>query len=114
MKNQQRLIVGLVLTLVLIVFALLNGQGVAVNFFGAQFTWPLIVVIVVSVLIGALITALVSTASMSQNKKSLEGGPKSGRGRAGGRRQEPAGRHCQAGRAGRGPAKAAGGSPRAI
>lgn len=69
MKNQQRLIVGLVLTLVLIVFALLNGQGVAVNFFGAQFTWPLIVVIVVSVLIGALITALVSTASMSQNKK---------------------------------------------
>ena len=58
MKNQQRLIVGLVLSLVLIVFALLNGQVVAVNFFGAKVHWPLIVVIVVAVLIGALITLL--------------------------------------------------------
>lgn len=72
MKNQQRLIVGLVLTLVLIVFALLNGQAVEVNFFGAKMSWPLIVVIVGSLLIGALITFLVSTASLSQNKKALK------------------------------------------
>lgn len=76
MKNQQRLIVGLVLALVLVVFALLNGQGVAVNFFGAQFTWPLIVVIFVSVLIGALITLLVSTASMAQSRKDLKAAKK--------------------------------------
>ncbi|MFD1433142.1 lipopolysaccharide assembly protein LapA domain-containing protein [Lacticaseibacillus yichunensis] len=72
MKNQQRLIVGLVLALVLIIFAVLNGQAVAVNFFGAQFSWPLIVVIIVSVLIGALITFLVSSTSMAKNSKALK------------------------------------------
>lgn len=71
MKNQQRLIVGLVLALVLIVFAILNGQAVDVNFFGASFSWPLIVVIAVSVIIGAVITLLVSTGSMSQSRKQL-------------------------------------------
>ena len=60
MKQQQRLIVGIVLTLVLIIFALLNGQSVTVNFFGAMGHWPLIVVIVVSVLIGAIIAWLAS------------------------------------------------------
>lgn len=60
MKQQQRLIVGIVLTLVLIIFALLNGQSVTVNFFGAMVHWPLIVVIVVSVLIGAIIAWLAS------------------------------------------------------
>ncbi|MCI1987273.1 MAG: lipopolysaccharide assembly protein LapA domain-containing protein [Lactobacillus sp.] len=71
MKNQQRLIVGLVLALVLIVFALLNGQAVAVNFFGATFHWPLIVVIVVAVLIGALIAVLTTTAGAAQTKKTV-------------------------------------------
>lgn len=71
MKNQQRLIVGLVLALVLIVFALLNGQPVAVNFFGAAFHWPLIIVIVVAVLIGAVIALLASGNAMAATKKEL-------------------------------------------
>ena len=49
MKGQQRFIIGLVLALILIVFALLNGQDVSVNFFGIQLKWPLIVIIAVSV-----------------------------------------------------------------
>lgn len=69
MKNQQRLIVGLVLALLLIVFALLNSQTVAVNFFGARFHWPLILVIVVAVIIGTAATLLVSTTSHAQAKK---------------------------------------------
>ncbi|WP_461224108.1 LapA family protein [Lacticaseibacillus suihuaensis] len=71
MKNQQRLIVGLVIALIVIIFALLNGQPVAVNFFGAAFKWPLIVVIVVSLLLGALVTLLVSTASLAKTKKEM-------------------------------------------
>ncbi|WP_125703253.1 LapA family protein [Lacticaseibacillus daqingensis] len=72
MKNQQRLIVGLVLALIVIIFALLNGQPVAVNFFGAAFQWPLIVVIVVCLLLGALVTLLVSTASLAKTHKQLK------------------------------------------
>ncbi|KRK73262.1 lipopolysaccharide assembly protein LapA domain-containing protein [Lacticaseibacillus nasuensis] len=71
MKNQQRLIVGLVLALVLIVFALLNRQPVAVNFFGATFSWPLIIIIVVAVIIGAVIALLVATSSRVATKKQL-------------------------------------------
>lgn len=72
MKRQQQLIVSLVLALILIVFALLNGQAVAVNFFGARFEWPLIIVIVVSVLIGALITFLMSTSALNTARKQLK------------------------------------------
>ncbi|WP_461213123.1 LapA family protein [Lacticaseibacillus sp. GG6-2] len=72
MKNQQRLIVGIVLALVLIIFALLNGQAVTVNFFGAMVHWPLIVVIVVAVLIGALIAVLITTTSNAKNRKALK------------------------------------------
>ena len=64
MKSQQRFIIGLVLALILIIFALLNGQGVSVNFFGIQLEWPLIVIIAVSVLIGAVVTWLISTLSL--------------------------------------------------
>lgn len=71
MKNQQRLIVGLVLSLLLVVFALLNGQPVQVNVFGARFSWPLIIVIIGAVLLGALITLLVSSSSINQQKKAL-------------------------------------------
>ncbi|KRM72580.1 LapA family protein [Lacticaseibacillus brantae] len=72
MKNQQRLIIGLVLSLVLVVFAILNGQAVEVNFFGAKASWPLILVIVGSVILGALITFLVSTSTASQMKKQIK------------------------------------------
>ena len=72
MKGQQRFIIGLVLALILIVFALLNGQDVSVNFFGIQLKWPLIVIIAVSVLIGAVVTWLISTSAVSSAKKQLQ------------------------------------------
>lgn len=71
MKGQQRFIIGLVLALILIVFALLNGQDVSVNFFGIQLKWPLIVIIAVSVLIGAVVTWLISTSAVSSAKKQI-------------------------------------------
>ena len=72
MKNQQRLIVGIVLALILIIFALLNGQTVTVNVFGAMVRWPLIVVIVVAFLIGALIAALITTTTTAKDRKALK------------------------------------------
>ncbi len=72
MKSQQRFIIGLVLALILIIFALLNGQGVSVNFFGIQLEWPLIVIIAVSVLIGAVVTWLISTSAVASAKKQIK------------------------------------------
>ena len=59
MKSQQRFIIGLVLALILIIFALLNGQGVSVNFFGIQLEWP-------------LITWLISTSAVASAKKQIK------------------------------------------
>nr|WP_241864978.1 lipopolysaccharide assembly protein LapA domain-containing protein [Lacticaseibacillus kribbianus] len=61
----------MVIALIVIIFALLNGQPVAVNFFGAAFKWPLIVVIVVCLLLGALVTLLVSTAAITKTRKEM-------------------------------------------
>ena len=63
MKSQQRFIIGLVLALILIIFALLNG---------IQLEWPLIVIIAVSVLIGAVVTWLISTSAVASAKKQIK------------------------------------------
>lgn len=72
MKNQQRFVIGLILTLLVVIFALMNSQVVTVNFFGAHLKWPLIVLIVVVLLIGAGITLLLSASSISAARKTTK------------------------------------------
>lgn len=69
MKTQQRFVLSLVLVLVVVIFALMNSQSVIVNFFGAHLEWPLIIIIVVSLLLGALITLLLSASTIAKAKK---------------------------------------------
>ncbi|WP_155285867.1 LapA family protein [Lacticaseibacillus zhaodongensis] len=69
MKNQLRFVLGLVLALIVIIFALQNSQAVVVNFFGLQLQWPMIIIIVVALLLGAGITLLLSAASISAARK---------------------------------------------
>ena len=69
MKMQGRLITILILALIVVVFAVLNVDPVAINFGFTTVDWPLIIVIVVSLLIGAIITFLAATgSSLSQRK----------------------------------------------
>jgi len=69
MKKQGRLITILILALIVVVFAVLNVDPVAINFGFTTVDWPLIIVIVVSLLIGAIITFLAATgSSLSQRK----------------------------------------------
>nr|WP_252894951.1 lipopolysaccharide assembly protein LapA domain-containing protein [Liquorilactobacillus satsumensis] len=53
MKNQWRMILALVLALIVIIFALLNTQDVAVNFIFGKFSLPLVLLLVISLLVGA-------------------------------------------------------------
>lgn len=61
MKNQWRLVIILLLALLIVIFAVLNVTPVTVNFGFGTAKWPLIIVIIVSLLLGALITVLAST-----------------------------------------------------
>ena len=69
MKKEQKFVVVLILALLIVVFALMNSQAVVVNLFGAHLEWPLIIIIVVSLLIGAPISMILSWSSISDARK---------------------------------------------
>lgn len=72
MKNQWRIIIGLVLTLMIVIFAVLNNMNVPVNFGFSQFSAPLIIVIIGSAFLGAVIVALVATGTMWQQRREIK------------------------------------------
>lgn len=63
MKKQGRVIILLLLVLVVVLFAVLNMNVVPISFGFTKLSLPLVVVIIGSLLIGALITFLVSSIS---------------------------------------------------
>lgn len=71
MKSQWRLVAGIILILLIITFAILNVDNVPVNFGFGKITAPLIIVIFVSLLLGALLTLLVSTTSSTRTNREI-------------------------------------------
>ena len=70
MKNQWRVVIGAVLVLVVVVFAVLNSQSVPVNFGFAKFSGPLILIILGSAIIGVVVGLITSVATiLDQNKR---------------------------------------------
>lgn len=69
MKKQWSMVIVIVLVLVVAVLSVLNVDPVPVNFGFTQVEWPLILVIIGSLLIGALITSLLSTVKIYQERK---------------------------------------------
>lgn len=72
MKNQWRLVLIIVLMTIISVFAVLNVESVPVSFGFTTFAAPLIIIIFVSLLLGALLTLLVSTMASVHRKKELK------------------------------------------
>lgn len=72
MKNQWRVVIGLVLVLVVVIFAVLNNQTVPVSFGFAKISGPLILIILGSAIVGALIGVLTSTTTMWKQKKQVK------------------------------------------
>lgn len=72
MKNQWRIILGLVLTLMIVFFAVMNNMNVPVNLGFTTFRAPLIVVIIGSACIGAVIVSLVATGTMWRQKRDIK------------------------------------------
>nr|WP_185425514.1 lipopolysaccharide assembly protein LapA domain-containing protein [Listeria weihenstephanensis] len=79
MKVQWQVIVGIVLAIVIAIFAIINVDSVEVNFLFAKASWPLILIILGSVLIGCLIffcLNIVRVNSMKKQIKTLEAAKK--------------------------------------
>ncbi|AYW48529.1 DUF1049 domain-containing protein [Tetragenococcus osmophilus] len=72
MKNQWRIILGLVLTLLIVLFAVMNNMDVPINFGFSQLSAPLVIIIIGSAFLGAIIIALVATSTIWQQKKEIK------------------------------------------
>ena len=71
-KKQWRLVVGIILILVIVIFAILNIEVVPINFGFTQLNSPLIIIIFISLLLGSLLTLLSATGSASTAKERIE------------------------------------------
>lgn len=69
MKKQWSLIIAVVLVLIVAILSVLNVDQVPVNFGFTEVEWPLILVIIGSLLIGAIISSLFSTVKIYQERK---------------------------------------------
>lgn len=72
MKNQWKLITVIVLLLIIIIFAVMNVEQVPVNFGFGEIVAPLILIIFISLMLGSLITLLVSTITTSREHKEMK------------------------------------------
>ncbi|AYE38134.1 lipopolysaccharide assembly protein LapA domain-containing protein [Companilactobacillus zhachilii] len=64
--KQSRFVIGLVIALIVVIFAVLNVNPVTVSFGFTRIKLPLIILIIVTLLLGAVITLLLATTG---NKK---------------------------------------------
>lgn len=72
MKRQTKLIWALLLTLVAIIFVLLNTEPVTINFGFVQPRMPLIIVLVIMVLIGAVLAWVLARRDWPEKQKDLQ------------------------------------------
>ncbi|WP_167628577.1 LapA family protein [Listeria valentina] len=72
MKNQWQVILGALLVLLIAIFAVINVDSVEVNFLFAKAEWPLVLVILGSVLVGCLIIFFLNIAKVRSGNKQIK------------------------------------------
>ncbi|KOY84176.1 DUF1049 domain-containing protein [Lysinibacillus macroides] len=72
MKKEWNLILTLIIVLVIAAFSVINVDPVTVNYLFGEAQWPLILVIIGSVLLGALLGGLLSMLKIYQLQKALK------------------------------------------
>lgn len=72
MKKQSTTIASIVILIIIAIFALLNTATVVVNLFGAQVKMPLVLLIFICLLIGAIIIYLLSFSNHLKTNKQLK------------------------------------------
>lgn len=72
MKGQWGLIISLIIAIIISVFAIINVDSVPVNYLFGVAEWPLILVILGSVLMGALIAGAIGMVRIYQLQTELK------------------------------------------
>ncbi|APU71480.1 membrane protein [Companilactobacillus crustorum] len=65
--KQSRFVIGLIIALIVVIFAVLNVNPVTVSFGFTRVKLPLIILIIVTLLLGAIITMLLASTGKKKN-----------------------------------------------
>lgn len=69
MKKQWRTIIALLLIIVIAIFSILNVKEVSINFWFTEIKMPMILILLFSILAGALLIGLLTTSATLKLKK---------------------------------------------
>lgn len=72
MKKTTKLFLVLILSFIVVLFSVINAQKIEVNLMLAKISLPLVVIIIGSVLVGALIVAIVISSTIWQKNKTIK------------------------------------------
>lgn len=72
MKNQWNLLLALIVVLIIAIFSVFNVDPVTVNYLFGKSKWPLILVIIGSVVLGALFVGLIGMMKIYQLQRALK------------------------------------------
>lgn len=71
LKEQWRLILGLIIAILIAIFAIVNVEEVPVSFIFGEASWPLILVILGSALLGVIISACFAGIKIYKMQKEI-------------------------------------------
>ncbi|SEM40240.1 Uncharacterized integral membrane protein [Ligilactobacillus sp. WC1T17] len=71
MKKQGRLIISTLIVLLVVIFAWLNVQKTTINFGVTKVTMPLVIVLVLAFLLGAVVAVIVSYQTVREQQKEI-------------------------------------------
>ena len=71
MKKQGRLIISTLIVLLVVIFAWLNVQKTTINFGVTKVTMPLVIVLVLAFLLGAVVAVIVSYQTIREQQKEI-------------------------------------------
>lgn len=69
MKKQTGFVLGLILALIVVIFAIMNVETIAINFGFSKVELPLILILLICLVLGALIAVLLSTGTTMSLKR---------------------------------------------
>lgn len=72
MKKQRNFVIGLIIAILLVIFALINQTPVMIQFGFTKVKLPLILILFISILLGALVTYLFATTGNYNLKKEMK------------------------------------------
>ncbi|GAX01912.1 LapA family protein [Secundilactobacillus silagei] len=72
MKRQGKVIIAILIVILIAIFSVMNTESIPIHFGFATVSWPLVLVLLVAIFLGAILMFLFATVANLQNKKTIK------------------------------------------